>query len=353
MLYSRRGIAGRLLFQGLRKQYRTIYSYDKNTLYGEVLSEKQKTEAEQNEVPLSLDRYLCDDPDVIARQFLEMVHYGRAGRLMTYVLTLDGQWRFSETGDEFSIDFLSKHMMHADGEQFVAYAGEFFVRRIKSGEGEGEQPRPGHDSEREDNDEAHGFGDDETDEDPSHYELIIDNDSGTYRPPEDTLPILQSWLGAKERLGGLGRVTAMHCFDDKLQTLKKERKELKKKIAGGELPKRQQAKRRGSSTSSLRVDGRKLSSGEVERILEEAKEKNDGKLQEHEPGGGPKESQEDASGTNLKAQEPDGEASGAKESDNCESNEPSGELQNKPSTTENGQVPHGAANEDGPEKTEA
>ena len=81
-------------------------------------------------------------------------------------------------------------------------------------------------------------------------------------------------------MGALGRVTAMHCFDDKLQELKKERKELKKKIAGGELPKRQQVNRRGSSASSLRIGKRKMSSGEVERIVSEAKEENEGKLHE-------------------------------------------------------------------------
>lgn len=196
---------------------------------------------------------------------------------MTYVLTLDGEWHFCETGDEFSIDFLSKHMMHADGEQFVAYAGEFFVRRIKEGNNEGEQQRDQNDTSNDNTHESdQDFADD--DDDPSHYELIIDNDSGTYRPPEETLPILQSWLGAKERLGGLGRVTAMHAFDENLQDLKKQRKELKKRIAGGEIPKRQQVQRMGSSVSSLRVDGRKMSSSEVERIVEEAKETNDGKL---------------------------------------------------------------------------
>lgn len=66
----------------------------------------------------------------------------------------------------------------------------------------------------------------------------------------------------------------MHCFDDNLQALKKQRKELKKRLAGGELPKRHQAFRSGSSASSLKVDGRKLSSSEVERIVAEAQNTN-------------------------------------------------------------------------------
>ena len=274
MLYARRGLSGRLLFHSLRKQYRTIYSYDKSTLYG-IVEVKEDGESDIHYASSHSETH----SQAFARQFLKLMDYGRGGRLQTYVLTLDAQWRFCETGDEFSIDFLSKHMMHADGEQIVAYAGEFFIRRISEAEGNEvhEETRDHSEKERINEDE------DEGDIDPSHYELVIDNDSGTYRPPESTLPILQAWLGDKCRLGALGRVTAMHCFDEKLQALKKQRKELKKRLAGGEPHKRQQVKRLGSSTSSLRVDGRKLSSGEVERIVAEKERENDEKL----PGGAP------------------------------------------------------------------
>lgn len=47
-------------------------------------------------------------------QFLDMVHYDTGGRLFTYVITLDGMFRFTETGKEFGIDLLSKHTMHSD-----------------------------------------------------------------------------------------------------------------------------------------------------------------------------------------------------------------------------------------------
>jgi len=59
---------------------------------------------------------------------------------------LDGQLRFTETGKEFGIDLLSKHTMHSDVSQYIAFSGEFFIRKI------GEQSK-----------------------DPKDYELVIDN----------------------------------------------------------------------------------------------------------------------------------------------------------------------------------
>ena len=46
--------------------------------------------------------------------FLKMTHFDQGGRLFTYVLSLDGLLRFTETGEEFGIDLLSKHSMHSD-----------------------------------------------------------------------------------------------------------------------------------------------------------------------------------------------------------------------------------------------
>lgn len=274
-LYSKRGISGRLLYNGLRKQYRTIYSYNKSTLYGVIKGDGEDT-VERRPVDDKGDRG-SEGGEVtgpahsaaLARQFLRLTGYGSGSRLQTYVMTLDGQWRFSETGDEFAIDFLSKHMMHADGAQIIAYAGEFFVRRIHDSDDSG----PG-EAQRSEDAEA-GVGLEDEDDDPKHYELVIDNDSGTYRPAQETLPVLQAWLSDERNLGGLGRVTAMHCFDDNLQVLKKQRKELKKRLAGGDLPRRHQAKRSGSSASSLRIDGRKISSSEVERIVAGAQSNNE------------------------------------------------------------------------------
>ncbi|KAH8114510.1 hypothetical protein DFH11DRAFT_1508846 [Phellopilus nigrolimitatus] len=288
-LYGQRGFTGKFLHGTLRKQYRALYSHDKNTLYGVVDTADSNapqadadTSPDKNSIEHSAVRHRAPGigPRAFAQQFLSLTKFGTGGRLYTYVLTLDAQWRFCETGDEFAIDFLSKHMMHADGAQIIAYAGEFFVRRIFTEGGEGDES---------------ASTDGEVDDEPAHYELVIDNDSGTYRPPEATLPILQGWLSENCRLGALGRVIAMHCMDDKLQEMKHERKELKKRLAGGELPKRQVAKRSGSSASSLRVDGQKMSSREVERVVAEAQKDNEEKMHE-----GPKITNGDAQGAASK-----------------------------------------------------
>ena len=65
------------------------------------------------------------------QKFLELVHYDQGGRIFTYVLTLDALFRFTETGKEFGIDMLSKHTMHSDVAAYVAFSGEFFIRRLK------------------------------------------------------------------------------------------------------------------------------------------------------------------------------------------------------------------------------
>lgn len=42
----------------------------------------------------------------LAEHFLKTVHYDEGGRLFTYVLMLDGQLRFTETGKNFGIDLV-------------------------------------------------------------------------------------------------------------------------------------------------------------------------------------------------------------------------------------------------------
>ena len=82
-----------------------------------------------------------------------MTAHGTYGRLFTYVILRDGEWRFTETGSEFSVDLLSKHSMHADMAVEIAFSGEFFVRRIRPDGAEEE--------------EAAEEGDD-----PGEYELV-------------------------------------------------------------------------------------------------------------------------------------------------------------------------------------
>ncbi|KAF3935380.1 hypothetical protein ABW20_dc0100878 [Dactylellina cionopaga] len=51
------------------------------------------------------------------------------GALFTYVVTTDGQMRWSEVGTGWASEVGSKHVILSNGAKHVAFAGEFFVRR--------------------------------------------------------------------------------------------------------------------------------------------------------------------------------------------------------------------------------
>ncbi|KIX07124.1 uncharacterized protein Z518_05101 [Rhinocladiella mackenziei CBS 650.93] len=225
-MFTSHTLRGRLLNRALHHQHARIYNYDRATKYG-----------------------VFQEPSIeMTKQFLDFVHYDEGGRIFTYVLTLDAQLRFTETGKEFGIDLLSKHTMHSDVSIYIAFSGEFFIRRIKHGHlhkkessvdptkdthptAPGPSEREGHDNTANDKDEGPqsvpitGFG---PSKGPSHYELIIDNDSGTYRPNAKKLPVLREYLS--ENLPGL-KIVTLDCQEDeeKMQKLKSEQRERKKK----------------------------------------------------------------------------------------------------------------------------
>lgn len=237
----------------------------------------------------------------MTKKFLEFVRYDQGGRIFTYVITLDGQMRFTETGKEFGIDMLSKHTMHSDVNIYIAFSGEFFVRRLKhphkdqaaSPDPESKatppateehnkeagdkieedaqakdehhnslSPPPDHHIAPEHNPqspsasspakqrshsgfhrrshsgtsstptpEAHApqtYESEEPSKDPSHYELIIDNDSGTYRPNAKYLSQLKHFL--RSNFPGM-RIATLDCQKDEelMSKLKSEQRERKKK----------------------------------------------------------------------------------------------------------------------------
>ena len=314
-IFSGKGIRGWILQRALHAQHRKIYCYDLATQYGVVASPPEVSKIGAGDVQSELPQIQkVDDIDEFAasKQFLHMVHYDESagpnipgGRMYTYVITLQGEWRFTETGPEFSIQHLSKHSMHSDVSQEIACAGEFFIRRrrrrggmkfsngdgqvnekaeekkeknelqfqaqgLGSGEkGNGEKEDHDHDERKDHNTGEDGDNDEEEKEDkgkdkgdhnieenrdnpstktglsdgkskqdsvevsnkPSHkpgrsrdprnFVLIIDNDSGTYRPDAKTLPSLQKYLASN--LLGL-KVKAMACDDEKLKKWKEEQK---------------------------------------------------------------------------------------------------------------------------------
>ncbi len=91
----------------------------------------------------------------------------------TYIIAVeDDSFRFSETGAAFFVDFASKHALHANCAQAVRYSGEF-------------HPRP-----------AGGWASfsDDTPDNAVQWELVIDNNSGTYSPDPLMLPDLKECL---------------------------------------------------------------------------------------------------------------------------------------------------------------
>ena len=217
-MFTSHSLRGRILNRALHHQHARIYNYDRSTLYG-----------------------IFQNPTVdMTKQFLEFVHHDLGGRVFTYIITLDGQWRFTETGKEFGIDLLSKHTMHSNVSIYIAFSGEFFIRRLKhphhmdkqiASEGE---PDPASleppSAEPTNAQKKEHPGQNEPNKDPHNYELIIDNDSGTYRPNAKYLHTLRDFIASN--LPGL-RVVTLDCQADeeKMNKLKGEQRDRKKKGA--------------------------------------------------------------------------------------------------------------------------
>ncbi|KAJ2918878.1 hypothetical protein MD484_g1514, partial [Candolleomyces efflorescens] len=104
----------------------------------------------------------------------------------TYIISsADDTLRFSETGAAFFVDFASKHALHSNCAQHVRYSGEFHPRPVGGWA---------------------NFNEGIADEDVQ-WELVVDNNSGTYAPDKMMLPTVQECLeynfgcGLKERNG--------------------------------------------------------------------------------------------------------------------------------------------------------
>jgi hypothetical protein len=109
-----------------------------------------------------------------------------------------------------------------DLQNYIAYSGEFLIRRLSnpdlSAEDNKQHTNPADDL-------SNGPPSDSPPEDPKFYELIIDNDSGTYRPDADLLPTLKKFL--QSNFPGLHIVTKA-CDDDELKQIKEDQKKAKK-----------------------------------------------------------------------------------------------------------------------------
>jgi hypothetical protein len=92
----------------------------------------------------------------------------------TYIISAeDDTFRFSETGAAFFVDFASKHALHANCAETVRYSGEF-------------HPRP---------EGGWAAFDEATQSDKdTKWELVFDNNSGTYAPDKKLLPRVKELL---------------------------------------------------------------------------------------------------------------------------------------------------------------
>lgn len=231
-LFARKGVRGRIAHFGLRRQHSMIYYYSRTTEYGVIdnLDTGTGHVDQLNRVGQTSAREVKEESiqAQLARRFLDMTQWGEGGRLYTYVINLDGEWHFTESGPEFAIDMLSKHSMHSKVAPEVAFSGEFFVQRLSQDttgtefshditvkkEFKGDRDKP---QEETSNNVEHARGMDANSsakplarahrnrdngpsamgalcpsassevsehisDDPKHYELVIDNNSGTCRP---------------------------------------------------------------------------------------------------------------------------------------------------------------------------
>ena len=236
-MFTSHSLRGRILNRALHHQHSRVYNYDRTTVYGSFPSP-------------------CKE---MSLQFLDLVHFDQGGRIYTYVLTLDGQWRFTETGKEFGIDLLSKHTMHSDVSIYIAFSGEFFIRRLKNPQQDLEEQETHPPAEI-----GGGPPKEEGPKDPAYYELIIDNDSGTYRPNAELLPQLKEFM--HRNLPGL-KILTLDCNGDKekMDKLKSQQRERKKA--------------EGRHSAVVQGDGGSISSSDEEDLDAQAGEpKERGKL---------------------------------------------------------------------------
>ena len=106
---------------------------------------------------------------------------------------------------------------------YIAWSGEFLIRRLakprKRAEDPDQQTHPAEDV-------PGGPPNADPPKDPKHYELVIDNDSGTYRPDASLLPIFKKFL--KRNFPNL-HIVVKACDDDKLKKIKEDQLKIKKK----------------------------------------------------------------------------------------------------------------------------
>lgn len=107
---------------------------------------------------------------------------------------------------------------HARGPSDVRKGNKIHVRRRKARDTQYDTPP--------EENTLHEPASEKRSTDPGDYELVIDNDSGTYRPDKKLLPVLAKWL--QEQFGNL-HIAVLDCGDEVDQKIKKRRIKAKRK----------------------------------------------------------------------------------------------------------------------------
>ncbi|KNZ77930.1 Ras GTPase-activating protein 4 [Termitomyces sp. J132] len=144
---------------GIQRGHRMLYAQNARNFFAVV--------DESSDVAQLLHVGKSNQPDV--GQFEHRIKPA----VYTYIISSeDDSFRFSETGAESFVDFASKHALHSNCAETVRYSGEFHPR-----------PKGG----------WAAFSDDVQDHEVN-WELVIDNNSGTYAPDKMLLPDLKKLL---------------------------------------------------------------------------------------------------------------------------------------------------------------
>ncbi|KAJ6259615.1 hypothetical protein Dda_5253 [Drechslerella dactyloides] len=175
----------------VKKQYQNLYGHDTNTVYGSWW-----------------------DADAVGPGLVDLLQPAH-NKLFTFVVTMDGEWRFCETGDEYKINHLSKHGMLSDGNSKVVWGGEFFLREDYVDEDD-ENDAELYDRTGEEEDVHAVVGERER-----RWRIYLDNDSGTYSPDESKLGDFRKFMA--KNLRGI-EVVVKNFKDEKLDKAKKEQK---------------------------------------------------------------------------------------------------------------------------------
>ncbi|KAK5681508.1 hypothetical protein LTS10_006040 [Elasticomyces elasticus] len=164
-MFTGSGVRGFILGKALHHQHARVYNFDRQTIWGNYTYPQN------------------DKDESMTKQFLDLVHYDKGGRIFTHP-------RRPPPPDPI------------DSSSNV------------------NDSHPPHD--------IPGGDDEDPPKDPAYYELVIDNDSGTYRPNAKLLPLLKEFLA--RALPGI-HIQTLDCQADaeKMSKMKNEQRERKKK----------------------------------------------------------------------------------------------------------------------------